>query len=234
MTQPLYFLPGLMCDKRLWQAVWPHLSNDHNPTHISFGLHHTMAPMLGDISQNLHLEPADLIGFSMGGYLALRYAIDHPQAIKRLIIIGATGKSLTEQEQIQRDHILRFVKANDYSGIPTKRIAQFVHPDNLNTPVSDVIRAMDTTLGKQTLVAQLESSSKRASLLEQAHTLDFPVLVVGAEQDELVSVEEITQLANSFSNAQLTIIKDCGHMIPLEAPKQLAQIINDFLLESEK
>ncbi|MCJ8273983.1 MAG: alpha/beta hydrolase [Psychrosphaera sp.] len=233
MTQPLYFVPGFMCNAQLWQNVWPQLSAQFNPVHIDFALHHTMGPMLDDIKRKLDLDPVDLVGFSMGGYLSLRYAIDHPFAVKRLVLIGATGHALSEEEQTLRDKILNYVKSNQYTGITRQRMSKFVHPDNLDGQVGDTIRAMDKTLGKETLIAQMESSSHRPSLLEQAKTLDIPVLVVGAEQDQLVERDEIFRLAEHFSHGEVKMIDKCGHMSPLEAPTQLAQIINEFLLNGQ-
>ena len=231
MTQPMYFLPGLMCDQRLWQDLWPHLNEAFDPVHVTFGNHHNFPDMLKDVTAMLDLEPADMVGFSMGGYLALRYAIEHPGAVKRLAIIAATGTNLTEQEQRRRGHIQTWIKANDYSGIPEKRLSQFIHPDNLDGKPGQVVREMDRDLGKATLLSQLEASQYRPSLLEQAKALNIPVLVVGAEHDQLVSVDEIFNLAEQFDNVTVKIIPHGAHMIPLEAPRSLAHILNDFFAE---
>jgi pimeloyl-ACP methyl ester carboxylesterase len=187
--------------------------------------------MMAKITTSVNLEPIDLVGFSMGGYVALQYALTYPQAIKRLIIIAATGTGLTEQEQRRRHHILRYMKTNPYNGIPTQRLKQFIHPDNINSPAADTIRQMDKSLGKETLVAQLQATAQRPSLLSQLHTLKCPVLVVGAHQDKLVQPQEIETLGSHFSCATIKFINQGGHMTPLEAPQQLATMINGFLLD---
>jgi pimeloyl-ACP methyl ester carboxylesterase len=53
--------------------------------------------------------------------------------------------------------------------------------------------------------------------------LNFPVLIVGAEEDNLVPPEDLRQMAARFPNASLQMLSgDTGHMIPLEAPEALA------------
>jgi pimeloyl-ACP methyl ester carboxylesterase len=222
-----------MCDQRLWQNVSPLLSKDQTPVYIQFGQHHTIERMLDDITPCLDLDPVDLVGFSMGGYLALQYALEHPGAIRRLVIIGATGTCLSEDEQKKRENIRKYVESRHYDGITKQRLKMFVHPNNICGPLIGIIQQMDKSLGRETLLAQLTATRLRPSLLEKVKALDIPVLIVGAEQDQLVKVDEIFTLAENFPNATVKLIKDSGHMSPLEAPVQLAQIIEQFLADSD-
>jgi pimeloyl-ACP methyl ester carboxylesterase len=228
MTQSIYFLPGLMCDQRLWQNLWPQLSPDLSPKHIAFERHHNMPGMLADISKNLDLEPANLVGFSMGGYIALQYALQHPNTINKLVLIGASGSNLTVAEQKKRNKILHHIKNNRYGGMGRQRLKQFIHPTQLNTPVADTILDMDRDLGKDTLIAQLEATADRPALFDQLKALDFPVLIIGGEHDLLIPPTQIQHLGQCFNHAQVEIIKDSGHMSPLEAPQQVGELINQF------
>ena len=217
-----------MCNDKLWQFVWPQLNATLTPKAITFGCHHNMDMMAQDITQALDLEPANLVAFSMGGYIAMRYAINNPAAINKLVLIGATGRNLTEQEQQKRVKILSYAKSNHYSGINNQRIKQFVHPNNNKSIVTDVIKQMDQDLGKEYLIAQLEATANRVSLFDQLHQLPCEVLLIGAEQDQLIPSEQMAFLAKHFNHATLKTIPNCGHMAPLEAPLQVADWINEF------
>ncbi len=236
MTNPVTFLPGLMCDQRLWQSTWPLLSDAITPKHIQFALSPDIQSMASDVDQHLALAPhqskqvIDLVGFSMGGYVALHYALNYPGKVKRLVIIAASAWGLTDEEQKQRLHIINYIKKNNYSGIAKQRIAQFVHPSHINDPVVDVIRDMDKSLGKETLVAQMQANTDRPSLAEQLNQLDIPVLIIGAVADQLVSKRDLQLMADNIPNGQLELLDHTGHMIPLEAPQQLAEQLNQFLV----
>ncbi|MFT5164360.1 MAG: pimeloyl-ACP methyl ester carboxylesterase [Alteromonadaceae bacterium] len=237
MQQPTLFLPGLMCDQRLWQPTWQHLSADIESTNLQFALKPSIEEMAKDVDSHMPSHPVNLVGFSMGGYIALHYALhyalnkttNNAQQVKSLTIIAASSAGLTQTEKKQRAQTLNHVKNSHYNGIAKQRIAQFVHPDHINDPVVDIIRQMDKSLGKETLIAQLQANTYRPSLTERLNELNIPVLIVGAAEDQLVSQQAIHAMHRGIKQSQLTIIEHCGHMIPLEAPQTLARTINEFL-----
>lgn len=229
MNESLFFLPGLMCNEKLWHQVWPLLDDRIKPQAINFGCHHDIDSMQTDITQSLDLEPANLVGFSMGGYLTMRFATHYPQSIKKLVLICATGSNLTVQEQAKRKKIITYAKSHYYSGINDQRIKQFVHPKNTTGPVADVIKQMDKDLGKEYLIAHMEATANRPALYSQLEQLDCPVLLIAAEQDTLIPPAQMELLAKHFKHATIKVIKDCGHMSPLEAPEQVADWINKFI-----
>jgi len=228
MTQNAYLLPGLMCDHRLWQEVLPQLTNI-NPVPITFKPHQNIESMLDDVTEQLELDPANLVGFSMGGYVALRYALKFPQAVSKLVLIGSSGKSLSDQERAKRNKIVGYLQGNHYNGINDLRLKQFIHPRHLKGPIAATIKAMDKSLGKDYLLAQLAATAQRPSLLDKLHQLNCPVLIIGAQDDQLIPPQQMIELAGSFNNATIEIIPDCGHMSPMEAPVQVGKLISDFL-----
>lgn len=220
-----------MCDHRLWQSVWPLLHETFDPIAIQFKPHFKMPDMLEDITGALDLEAANLVGFSMGGYVSLQYALKYPHAINKLVLIGASAQNLTEYEQAKRKKIVGYLKGNHYSGINDLRLKQFIHSKHMGGPIAQLIKAMDKDLGKEYLLAQLAATAERPSLLERLKELDFPVLIIGAEQDQLIPPQQTLNLAQHFRYAEVKIADDCGHMSPLEAPEQVSQWINQFLTQ---
>ncbi|MFT4925072.1 MAG: pimeloyl-ACP methyl ester carboxylesterase [Phenylobacterium sp.] len=248
MTKLLTCLPGLMCDHRLWQSTWPRLAAELTPTHHQFAAADNIQAMAADVHHQITPHPdqpnqqgINLLGFSMGGYVALHYALNqalnqalndalnNANTIKKLIIIAASAKGLNDEEKKQRSQILKYLQNNRYNGINKQRIGQFVHPSHINDPVSDIIRDMDHSLGQHTLVNQLKANIDRPPLTEQLHQLNIPVLIVGGAQDQMVKPQTLIDMGEQLPNATVSIIEHCGHMVPLEAPQQLATLINDFI-----
>jgi pimeloyl-ACP methyl ester carboxylesterase len=174
-------------------------------------------------------EPLNLVGFSMGGYLALEYALANPGRVASLITIGSSAFGLTYQEKADRARALAMLKKHEYRGMPVARLKQFVHPSRQADPeVVDVIRAMDRDLGKPVLVAQLKETSTRASLAPSLAELEIPAMLIGADSDPFVRWEVIERMAALIPGARAVLARNAGHMIPLEQPDWLAAQISDF------
>lgn len=226
----LTFLPGTMCDQRVWQPVRQRLEPQFSTDYVAIETETTRQGMLRLIDSAAATgEPLHLVAFSMGGYLALEYALDNPGRVASLITVASSAFGLTEDEAAERVRALDLLAKHEYRGIPQARINQFVHPSHQADPtVADVIRAMDRDLGKAVLMAQLKETSTRASLAPRLAELDMPVLLIGADSDPFVPWRSIERMGDLIPGARIVEARDAGHMIPLEQPGWLAGQIRDF------
>lgn len=230
MAQFLTFLPGTMCDQRLWSPVWRRLNPRFSCDYVATETQPKRAGMLDLIHSAASAgEPLNLVAFSMGGYLALEYALANPGRVASLIAIGASAFGLTGQEKASRARALAMLDKHDYRGMATARLNQFVHPLRQADPeVVDVIRAMDRDLGKLVLVAQLKETSTRVSLAPRLAELKIPVMLIGADSDPFVPWDAVERMAALIPGATADLARNAGHMIPLEQPDWLAARIAEF------
>ena len=230
MTHNLAFLPGTMCDRRVWAPVRALLEPRFSTTYVATETRATRAGMLELIDSAARAGgPLHLVAFSMGGYLALDYALNHPGRVASLVTVASSAFGLTEREAAERVRALELLEKHEYRGISPARINQFVHPTRQSDPaIVDVIRAMDRDLGKEVLVNQLRETSTRASLGPRLGELAIPALFIGAEADPFVSWESIQRMAQLTPGAQMVRADGAGHMIPLEQPDWLAGRIAAF------
>ncbi len=230
MTEILTFLPGTMCDQRLWQPVWRALGARFSNDYVAVETEPTREGMLGLIHSAASAgDPLHLVAFSMGGYLALEYALDNPGRVASLITVGSSAFGLTDAEKADRARALVMLETYDYRGMPTARLNQFIHPKRQSDPtVVDIVRAMDRELGKPVLVAQLRETSTRESLASRLPDLDIPVLLIGADSDPFVPWSAVERMASLIPNSRALLAHEAGHMIPLEQPEWLATEIARF------
>jgi pimeloyl-ACP methyl ester carboxylesterase len=229
MARNLTFLPGTMCDSRLWQPVRSRLEPRFSTSYLALETRHTRDGMNRTLQQASSSGPLHLVAFSMGGYLALDFALENPEQVASLVTVGSSAFGLTDAERAERVRAIAMLEQHDYRGMATSRLQQFVHPSHWNDPaVVDVIRAMDRDLGKETLIAQLRENSVRDSLGPRLWELAMPVMLIGADSDPFVTVSAIEEMARLIPQAESVLGKGMGHMMPLEQPDWLAGEIARF------
>lgn len=230
MNHPIYFLPGTMCDQRLWLPIWDQLPQEFEKQFIGLDQGNSFEALEKHLLNSLPNYPVHLVGFSMGGYVALRFALAYPERIHSLILIASSAKGLKPNELKMRENTLNYLNKVTYNGIALARIRQLVHPTHIqNTEIVEVIKAMDKDLGKSVLISQLEATSKRSSLLEHLPQLEMPVFLIGSDHDQIVAQGDLQEMYRELEDGKLAMIEDCGHMIPLEKPWETAQLLTDWI-----
>ncbi|SEC38265.1 Pimeloyl-ACP methyl ester carboxylesterase [Tenacibaculum sp. MAR_2009_124] len=224
----VYFISGTMCTEDLWQFIFPYLKNS-TPIHIDI----TSASSFEEIN-NIILKtiesPAIIVGFSLGGFSAMNFAYQYPENVEKLIIVAANSKGLDSHEINLRKSTIKFLEKHSYKGISQARVQQFLHPNNHhNQEIVSIIKKMDASLGKNVLIKQLKATSKRIDITQHLSNLNKPILFVSAENDSLVNPLEVKQLSNKIPKSTYVNLKQCGHMIPLEKPKELVYLLSSFL-----
>ncbi|TFW29808.1 alpha/beta fold hydrolase [Duganella callida] len=229
MTTRLDFVPGTLCDERMWSRLLPLLDGSFEFNHVPLYKAHTREQMLELIGA--HSAPrANLVGFSLGAYLSVEYALAYPERVKSLTIIGSAGKKLGDKEKATRERIIPQLEKNHYTGMTQMRLREIVAPEHLDDAgIIDVIQRMAVDLGKEVLLAQFRSTIERPDLMARVHALRCPVLIIGAEQDKLVPADDVRELAANCPDAELHLLETgTGHMMPLEAPQALATHLRGF------
>lgn len=217
-----------MNNEHLWQWVFPKLENV-DPVYVDI----TTAKSFEEINElinNAIDEPGILIGFSLGGFSALNFTVNYPKKVEKLMMICASANGLNTEEIRLRNSTIRFLETHKYKGISKARIQQFVYPEAENyEKIAQLIRTMDTDLGKETLIRQLKATSKRKSLMDKVSLLTMPVCLIGGSNDLLVNPDSMEDMYLELENATFEIISETGHMIPLEQPDILTHKILDFV-----
>lgn len=224
----LDLIPGTLCDERMWSRLAPML-DDFDLHHVPLHEARTRAQMRELIAQ--HSAPkTNLVGFSLGAYLAVEYAVAHPERINTLVLIANSCKGLLATEVEARKRIVAMLEKNAYSGMTRHRLRELLHPEHMtDASITGLIQQMAVDLGKQVLLAQFTATIDRVDYMDRLHTLPFPVLIVGAEGDQLVPAADLRDMAARLPDARLEMIGEpTGHMIPLEAPAPLAALLHAF------
>ena len=245
MKEKIYFIPGTMCDVRLWDDLWPKLEtalgDNYQLMHVPIPKEKTLTEILSafyrifndfgdnfddDHNYDLADEKVNLVGFSLGGYLASAFNAAYPDKVKRLFIASNTPCILPEEEILTRKKIIKWVEKNGYSGLPSQRASDLLHPDNKqNKAIIDKMIVMDKTLGQEVLLQQFKVTTKREDLFTGLLNAAIPITFCSGVEDSLVNSALFYKIPANHSLIQHIEIPDAGHMLPLEQPEAMAKAI---------
>ena len=188
MTAPLYLIPGTMCDARLWEPVLTHLPGVE-ARHCDYTAAETMDDMCDAVMPD---TPCHLVGFSLGGYLAIMAALKAPEKVESLTIIAASPYGLTDTEKALRIRNAEMLTRLTYKGMSKTRLAQFVNADHLDDEaITSTILQMEKDLGQDVLIRQLIAPIDRKNIADDLLALEMPITFIMAEDDQLVPIGAI-------------------------------------------
>jgi pimeloyl-ACP methyl ester carboxylesterase len=221
-TKPTIVLaPGFMTDYDMWSDFVPFLK-DYNVIYADFSEGATLQELA---ASNLRRCPERfiLIGFSLGGYICRHMLYQAPERVEALVLIGTSTRPTVPP-------VTDGPAAKMFRGMSRSALRRAVHIDRENDEVLiERLKDMGERLGAE--VFGRLSALERKSDLDMMRTIQCPVLVVTADQDRLRTMEEATEMAEA-AHAPLVVLEHCGHMMPMEEPKQLANVVLNWLSKS--
>ncbi len=178
--------------------------------------------------------PADLLGFSMGGYVALTLALADPALVRSLVLVG-TGGGGPGRVPRPRHVADRFTAA---LGLPHEEFARRTMPYTLAPGWSEaqaeryekfLATRLELPTPYETLEAHAAACYGFYAADCAAEQLDLPALVVHGDEDLIVPVENGRRLAERLPRAEYVELAGRGHHVMLEAPDELAALVDGFL-----
>jgi pimeloyl-ACP methyl ester carboxylesterase len=190
-------------------------------------------------------ERMDLIGNSMGGFWALLFALEHPERVRRLVLLGepaGASDSLLWRYRLAATPVLnRLLYATKLRPIRKKTrqllAAVVAHPERLSEAFLDVVHAGATLpWAQRAWLSMLECVAAPGRRVELTYSLrpllgrlQTPVLLVWGDRDP-VSCDWGRRLVEVLPNARLECLSDAGHLPWLDEPDRVADLVRGFLL----
>jgi pimeloyl-ACP methyl ester carboxylesterase len=223
----LLLLPGFMLDQTLWDDMREGLQQLGQLHFGDLGQDDSISAMAARV---LRQAPPRfvLIGFSMGGYVAQAIMQQAPERVIALALLNTSARQQDPREIAGNKVQLELARQVPFKGLTSRALASSLHPDLAHDRVLlERLQAMALRNGKEVFIRQL--SALRSDGYAELHKIHCPTLIVASSNDQLSSVAESRQMLEQIATARMALIENCGHMTPLEKPRQLLQILSDWI-----
>jgi pimeloyl-ACP methyl ester carboxylesterase len=223
MKEKIYLIPGLMTDERLWSRIKPLLENDYELIHIPIPHTEDFDECIDILFNQFKEDKINLLGFSLGGYIASYFAITYPNRVNRLFTVASTSGNSTEAEIQRRKQKFVVIEKEGFEGLSYEKAKSLLEEKNQNDEeLIKIIQDMFMDLGKETFVVQLTSTFRRRDLFEDLINLDIKVWSFYSENDRLLNKDSLKKFQNTNHNINIISRKGTSHNIPLEEPELLS------------
>jgi pimeloyl-ACP methyl ester carboxylesterase len=243
---PVVLLHPLFLDARVFEPIEDALVEEHRLLAVDVRDHGrsegppeewTLGQAVGELEHamdELGVPSAHLVGVSMGGMIAMRWALAHPDRVRSLALLS-TSADAEPRAWLHK----AMTQAVRFAGRPATKLLlpyatrrMFSPQAREEEPAVDEWRRRIATMEPDRLHRAGQAVFDREPILDRLDAIDAPALVLVGEEDEAVATEQGRRIADAL-DAEHEVVPDAGHVLPIEAPETVADELVHFLRRAE-
>ena len=244
-AQTIVLIHGYTSSLETWDAAAAELSEKYNVIRYDLSGHGLTGPdqkkrytagerahLLSGLLQELNVSQPIIVGNSLGGMVAWKYAARYPDDLKKLILISPSAfpfAGLTETPQPiapAMEAYLRFGQAEDVNSVYS---LQFFDKSKVSTDrIEQYHKLMRRDGNAQAFVEHMEAFAL-PDPREELEKIQAQTLVLWGREDRLISVDQAEQIAKHIPNSQVQLLDSLGHIPQEEAPRKIIAAMMKFL-----
>jgi 3-oxoadipate enol-lactonase len=216
-----------------WDAVWPLLCRDFHVVRYDrrgYGQSPaaTMAysPLedLANVMRAASMGHAVLVGSSAGGGLAIDFALAHPEAVDRLVLVGPSVSGLSYSQYFigRVTTLLQRLRKGDIDGAIRDSWCLAPHHDAVRKQIVDLLRANPQD------IAHADPALPRPPAKPLLSTITVPTLILVGEYDIADNHAQAGAVEALMPNAKRIVVPDSGHLLYLERPDAFVGLVAPF------
>lgn len=243
--EPIIFITGFNADRTIWSNIVDHYAETHQVIIIdnrgsgasdSPDMPYTIEMMADDtagLCKALEINSGHFIGASMGGAITQMLAFKYPELVRSATLCNtftqidikfalfAQGRLELFKTNASPSAILQLVLGWCFSShfLNQEGMVDFIIETFLSTPPAT------TETGYENQLHALLAFNSESWI----HKIKSPCLVIGSDQDMIVSEAHMRNLANQIPNALYHCFKGAGHLVHIEQPDAFNEVVHKFL-----
>jgi pimeloyl-ACP methyl ester carboxylesterase len=173
--------------------------------------------------QAVHLPRADVGGWSMGGWVSMKLALDHPEMVDRLMIYDSAGIYFPATFGPE------LFTPKDVAGV--RKLMAILTPKPIHMPEFAAKAALRKLQRNAWVIRRsMTAMTNGYDLLDfRLQNIQQPMLIVWGAQDELIPLSVGETIHRDVPHSVLDVVEGCGHLAPAECAKPVLEGTLDFL-----
>ncbi len=229
MIEPVVFLPGLMCDARVFLPQISDLSRDYPVQIAQYGNADNIRQMAMQVLDSAPDRFA-LAGHSMGGIVAMEVLRRAPERVTRIALLSTSPLAETPAEAAWREPLIARARA----GLLEEVIGETLTADNLapgprRATLMRLLRDMALELGAETYIRQSRALQRRRDAQSVLLSTRSAALILCGRHDRLTPVRRHEAMAEMVAHSELVVLEAAGHLPMLEAADEVNAALRSWM-----
>lgn len=236
--EPVVLIHGGLVDSRMWDPQVPELEKHFQVIRYDlrgFGKSPASAEPVSHIDdlqtlmRSLKIGKASIIGLSLGGMIAIDFALDHPEMVDKLILAGSALRGYDYKPVGNRDPIYEAAKKGDIDKAvdlwmnDSVFVTARAHPD-VEKKMREMLRDNSAAWA-----ASPKTIWPRQLSIERLSEINLPTLIIVGDKDNENIVAIANVLKEKIARSQKEVMVNSGHHMNMENPQQFNAIVLHFL-----
>lgn len=224
----LLLIPGLVSDSRVWRHLAAAAPQGFTPVNADV----TRDSTIPDMARRLLDEtkgPLVAVGHSMGGRVAMEMARQAPDRLRGLVLANTGHNALSEGELPKRQAKIDLAH-QDMARLAAEWLPPMLDPARVgDTALIEDLTQMVLAAGAEVHERQIRALIDRPDAATYLPSITCPILLVTGAQDGWSPERQHREIAALTSNAEVQVIENAGHFMPVERPNETMAAITDWL-----
>ena len=174
-------------------------------------------------------EQADVVGLSMGGYVALALAQLYPARLRSLALVDTKAGADSDEGKAGRDAMAEKLVGEGRAAISEAMLAGLLSPE-ASVAARARLRSMVEGCRYETIVGALAGMRDRPDREAVLASVKVPTAVIVGEHDGVTPPAEAELMAAAIADASFTVIPGSGHVTPIEQPAATTAALRDLFM----
>lgn len=228
MNKDIVLIPGALASPKLWQHQENHLRGEMRFHYVDALNSQSIPEMANRFAKNAP-DKFTLMGFSMGGYIALELFRYIPHKIEKLILINSAAKIISEKGQLERERSLSLINKGKFDFLISLIFKHSIYDRDKYDKLLPLAQEMAHEVGAENYKNQLTAILDKPDHSSLLAMIDCPTLLMASRQDKVMPPERSEHMAKNIRNSELVYLDDCGHLAMLEKPEKINEIVSGWL-----